>query len=445
MADVARGGMNQAVIAIEEARGRLSAAADAPRRVMRPLHWPASPRPSPRPTAPIAEDPRPCSCVSRPISHGMSPPTSWRSRSSASSRFDGPLARARPPHRRRAARARRLRRAVREALRGRPWPPPASCRSGASCWPRRGRCRRRSTARPSTGSGRTIERRLGGRTVRAPGRLDRRPRRPGSTADADGRRRAAGRAGIVEGHYEPKAHLPRRRSRRRRRCSTSSILVVPGGDATALAAAAERGRIIGEGANTARTLANRAVERRQPGGPRRRGQRPSPSSNGLWIDVIAPDKAAELGMGMFMAVGRGSDNPPRMIVMRSGKAGRDGRARPPPGDRRQGRLLRLRRHLDQAVRPDGRDEDGQDRRRTVIAAIETVARLAPGTPLLAIAPAVENMPGPHSTRPGRRRQGAQRQDGRHHEHRRRGPADPRRRDDLRRAARARPTSSTSRP
>jgi leucyl aminopeptidase len=37
---------------------------------------------------------------------------------------------------------------------------------------------------------------------------------------------------------------------------------------------------------------------------------------------------------------------------------------------------------------------------TVIAAIGTVARLAPGTPLLAVAPAVENMPGPHSARPG---------------------------------------------
>jgi leucyl aminopeptidase len=37
---------------------------------------------------------------------------------------------------------------------------------------------------------------------------------------------------------------------------------------------------------------------------------------------------------------------------------------------------------------------------TVIAAIETVVRLAPGTPLLAVAPAVENMPGSHSTRPG---------------------------------------------
>src|SRR4029077_5666718 len=37
---------------------------------------------------------------------------------------------------------------------------------------------------------------------------------------------------------------------------------------------------------------------------------------------------------------------------------------------------------------------------TVIAAIATVARLAPGTPLLAVAPAVENMPGSHATRPG---------------------------------------------
>src|SRR5438046_10302728 len=37
---------------------------------------------------------------------------------------------------------------------------------------------------------------------------------------------------------------------------------------------------------------------------------------------------------------------------------------------------------------------------TVIAAAVTVARLAPGTPLLVLAPAVENMPGPHSTRPG---------------------------------------------
>jgi leucyl aminopeptidase len=37
---------------------------------------------------------------------------------------------------------------------------------------------------------------------------------------------------------------------------------------------------------------------------------------------------------------------------------------------------------------------------TVINAIATAVQLAPETPLLAVAPAVENMPGPHSTRPG---------------------------------------------
>ena len=37
---------------------------------------------------------------------------------------------------------------------------------------------------------------------------------------------------------------------------------------------------------------------------------------------------------------------------------------------------------------------------TVINAIATAAQLAPDLPLLAVAPAVENMPGPYSTRPG---------------------------------------------
>ena len=122
--------------------------------------------------------------------------------------------------------------------------------------------------------------------------------------------------------------------------------------------------------------------------------------HGLWIDVIDDKRATEMGMGMFMAVGRGSDNPPRMIVMRSGGEGeRDA----------------LDRHLaivgkgvcfdsgGISIKPSDRmDEMKTDKTGacTVIAAIATVARLAPGTPLLAVAPAVENMPGPHSTRPG---------------------------------------------
>src|SRR5437879_2173841 len=105
-------------------------------------------------------------------------------------------------------------------------------------------------------------------------------------------------------------------------------------------------------------------------------------------------------MNLFLAVGRGSDNPPQMIVMRSGPEGaRDA----------------LDRHLaivgkgvcfdsgGISIKPADRMEEMKMDKIgacTVIAAIGTVARLAPGTPLLAVAPAVENMPGPHSTRPG---------------------------------------------
>ncbi len=141
---------------------------------------------------------------------------------------------------------------------------------------------------------------------------------------------------------------------------------------------------------------------------------------------------------MFLAVGRGSDNPPRMIVIRSGK---------------EGEKDRLGRHLaivgkgvcfdsgGISIKPSDRMEEmkmDKTGAATVIAAIETVARLAPGHA------APGDRPGgrEHARSPldpaGRRRQGAQRQDGRHHEHRRRGPADPRRRADLRGAARRDP-------
>jgi leucyl aminopeptidase len=124
------------------------------------------------------------------------------------------------------------------------------------------------------------------------------------------------------------------------------------------------------------------------------------AAHGLWIDVIDEVRAAELGMGMFLAVGRGSANPPRMIVLRSGAEGeRDA----------------LGRHLALvgkgvcfdsggiSIKPADRMEEMKMDKTgacTVLAAAATVARLAPGTPLLAVAPAVENMPGPHSTRPG---------------------------------------------
>jgi leucyl aminopeptidase len=206
--------------------------------------------------------------------------------------------------------------------------------------------------------------------------------------------------GVVEGSFDPKTLY-----RDRDEIATAPpaldelVIVAPGGDAAGLQQAAERGVVIGEGANHAKALSNRSANDVSPTVLAEEA-RAVAEERGLWIDVIEPDRARELGMGMFLAVGQGSDNPPQMIVMRSGGEGeRDA----------------LDRHLaiigkgvcfdsgGISIKPADRMEEMKMDKIgacTVIAAIGTVARLAPETPLLAVAPAVENMPGSHSTRPG---------------------------------------------
>jgi leucyl aminopeptidase len=204
--------------------------------------------------------------------------------------------------------------------------------------------------------------------------------------------------GMVEGAFEPKTIY-----REDADCAPPAldelVLLVDDGSAADAERGAERGRIMGEGANTARRLANRAANDITPQVLADEA-RAIAEANGLWFDVIDETRAAELGMGMFLAVGQGSDNPPRMIVMRSGGEGeRDA----------------LGRHLAMvgkgvcfdsggiSIKPADRMEEMKMDKTgacTVIAAIATAARLSPGLPLLAVAPAVENMPGGHATRPG---------------------------------------------
>ena len=204
--------------------------------------------------------------------------------------------------------------------------------------------------------------------------------------------------GVVEGSFDPKS-LYRDDVPTAPPALDELILVAPGADAASATRAAERGIIIGEGANHARSLSNRSANDISPEVLAEEA-RAVAEKHGLWIDVIEPDRAREIGMGMFLAVGQGSDNPPRMIVMRSGD---------------EGQRDALDRHLaivgkgvcfdsgGISIKPSDRMEEMKMDKIgacTVIAAIGTVARLAPGTPLLAVAPAVENMPGGHATRPG---------------------------------------------
>ncbi len=240
------------------------------------------------------------------------------------------------------------------------------------------------------------ERRLGGRTVRRLAIwLD-----PLATALGGDLETVASLVarGVVEGSYEPAA-IYRDDVKGAPPVLDELILVSGAGDAAGLTAAAERGVVVGEGTNLARTLANRSANDLSPELLAEEAWTLA-ERHGLWIDVIGPERAAELDMNLFLAVGKGSDNPPRMIVMRSG---------PEKAHDALGRHLAI---LGKGVcfdsggisikAADKMDEMKMDKAGacTVIAAMATVARLAPGTPLLGLAPAVENMPGPRSTRPG---------------------------------------------
>lgn len=204
--------------------------------------------------------------------------------------------------------------------------------------------------------------------------------------------------GVVEGSFEPRA-IYRDDTDAAPPQLAELVLVAPAGAATPAERGAERGRIIGEGANLARRLANRSANDVTPQVLADEA-RAVAEAHGLWIDVIDERRAAELGMGLFLAVGRGSHNPPRMIVLRSGE----------PGERDA-----LGRHLALvgkgvcfdsggiSIKPSDRMEEMKMDKTgacTVIAAIATAARLSPGLPLLAVAPAVENMPGGGASRPG---------------------------------------------
>jgi leucyl aminopeptidase len=205
--------------------------------------------------------------------------------------------------------------------------------------------------------------------------------------------------GVIEGSYEP-ATIYREAVESAPPALRELVLVAgPDADVAALGAAAANGQILGDGANRTRTLAQRAANDVSPEVLADEATAIAREA-GLAIEVIGPERATELGMGMFMAIGRGSDNPPRLIVLRAGAEG---------SVDRHGRLLGL---VGKGVtfdtggisiKPADRMEEMKMDKTgacTVIVALATVHRLAPELPLLGLAPAVENMAGAHSTRPG---------------------------------------------
>jgi leucyl aminopeptidase len=161
--------------------------------------------------------------------------------------------------------------------------------------------------------------------------------------------------------------------------------------------AVERGRIMGEATNFARELAN------EPGNaltPLRLAEiaRQVAERNGLEFHLIDRAEAKRKGMGAFLGVAQGSDEPPAIMVLRYWGAGKD----QPGGLGLIGKGITF----DSggiSLKPGENMEHmkgDMSGGAAVIAALQAIAQLQPKTNVTGIVAATENMPSGHAYRPG---------------------------------------------
>jgi len=203
--------------------------------------------------------------------------------------------------------------------------------------------------------------------------------------------------GAIMGLFEPDKY--RTKDKEDRELKRIAILI-EGGDKKLVQQGAERGRIIGEAANFTRDLAN------EPGGhltPTILAQRAQKVAKqfGMSIDVLDQRQMEKLGMGSLLGVSRGSEEPPKLIVIKY---------EPRKGSRRkQNGLLAL---VGKGITFDSGGislKPGENMElmkydmtgaATVIGAMQAVAQLQPSIPVLGVAPCSENLPSGKATKPG---------------------------------------------
>lgn len=161
--------------------------------------------------------------------------------------------------------------------------------------------------------------------------------------------------------------------------------------------AVERGRIIGELTNEARTFSN------EPGNsltPRVFAERAEAigKAAGLNVEVLDEKKIASLNMGLLLGVARGSSEPPRLVVLRH-----------EPGKAVPGVVLAF---VGKGITFDtggisikpaqdmDRMKDDMSGGAAAICAIAAIARLKVPVRCLTLVPMTENMPGGRALKPG---------------------------------------------
>jgi leucyl aminopeptidase len=173
------------------------------------------------------------------------------------------------------------------------------------------------------------------------------------------------------------------------------VVVAPG--RAELATAVRRGAIAGRAVNLARWLSDEPPNVLPPRTLAEQA-RAVLDETGVGVEVVDEAGLAGLNMNLLLAVGRGSAEPPRLIVMRYVPATASGP-----------RVLGL---VGKGVTFDTggisiKPAESMDKMKhdmsgaaAVIGAMRAIAELKPPVPVLGVVPAVENMPGGRALRPG---------------------------------------------
>jgi leucyl aminopeptidase len=177
--------------------------------------------------------------------------------------------------------------------------------------------------------------------------------------------------------------------------SELSLVGVPEQELKSMRRAAERGEVLSEAQNMARDLVNEPANHMTPTLLAERAVAVS-QEVGLEIDILSRTEMERLGMGALLGVSQGSDEPPKMIVLKTptdpdlplmalvGKGvtfDSGGLSLKPP----------------QSMETMKIDMAGGA---AVIGAMGAIARLRPRANVMVIVPAAENLPSGHALRPG---------------------------------------------
>jgi len=202
--------------------------------------------------------------------------------------------------------------------------------------------------------------------------------------------------GAVMGLFEPDKYRTKEKEQREIK---SAAIVIEGADKKAVERGAERGRIIGESTNFTRDLANEPGAWMTPTIMADRARQVA-KQFGLSFDVLDQKQMEKLGMGSLLGVARGSDEPPKLIVMKY---------TPPRQKSRKGDLLAL---VGKGITFDSGGislKPGENMElmkydmtgaATVIGTMRAIAQLKPAVPVLGVAPCSENLPSGKATKPG---------------------------------------------